>query len=120
MSKKIRTESQEQQNLVLKLRWLYPDILFFSIPNGGKRAKSEARTIVLEGAEKGTPDLFIAEPKGNYHGLFIEMKRQDEKHSKISENQQEKLAKLLARKYRAEICYSAQEALQIIKVYLEK
>lgn len=74
--------------------------------------------MTLEGVEKGTPDLFIAEPKGDYHGLFIELKREDERLSKVSKEQEEKISGLLAKGYHAAICYGASEALKEIDLYL--
>lgn len=118
--KKVKTESQEQQALVLKLRWQHPEIKFFAIPNGGKRGKGEARRLVLEGVEKGTPDLFIAEPRENFFGLFIELKRADEKLSKVSQEQWITHEQLLDRGYQVKICYGAEEAYKEILLYLGK
>jgi hypothetical protein len=116
-SSKIPSESQEQQRLVLKLRWLYPDIIFFAIPNGGKRNRAEAVRMKLEGLEKGTPDIFIAAPRGNYHGLFIELKKKVR--SKISDAQNKKIKELTALKYACFVCFGADEALKVINTYLE-
>lgn len=115
--KKIKTESQEQKVLVNKLRWLHPNLVFFAIPNGGKRGKAEARHMVLEGVQKGTPDIFIAEPKNGYFGLFIELKRVSG--SKTSDEQLNMISNLLERGYDAAICHGAQEAYEKIISYLE-
>lgn len=55
----------------------YPHLrrLMFHIPNGGKRTKYEAARFKAMGVVPGIPDLFLAIPKGGYHGMFIEMKR---------------------------------------------
>lgn len=118
-TRKVKSESQEQQVLVLKLRWHYPNVLFFAIPNGGKRSKGEARRLVLEGVEKGTFDMFIAEPRGKFHGMFLEMKREDEKLTKVSSEQEKKKAQALARQYHAVICYGEKEAIKEIDLYLK-
>lgn len=115
---KISKESQEQQRLVLKLRWLYPDLVFFAIPNGGRRNRGEARTMVLEGVEKGTPDIFIAEARGEFHGLFIELKRADKKKSVTSKEQTEKIKTLLDKGYQVKVCYGASDALKEILLYV--
>ena len=120
MSKKIPTESQEQQRLILKLRWLHPDVIFFAIPNGGKRGKGESRRMVLEGVEKGTPDIFIAKAIGNYHGLFIELKRAIKSLSCTSEDQIKKHEALRKEGYRVEVCYGCDIAYEIILEYLDK
>lgn len=120
MKNKVKSESQEQQNFVMKLRWLWPDLEFFAIPNGGKRNPGEARILKLEGVEAGTPDIFIAEPVGKFHGMFIELKRSSDQTSKVSKEQSEKIEKLLARGYHAAICYGAADALSQLKFYLGK
>jgi len=48
----------------------------FAIPNGGQRHRVVAAKLKLEGVRAGVPDLFLPIPVGEYHGLFIEMKRQ--------------------------------------------
>lgn len=116
---KIKTESQEQQRLVLKLRWLHPTLVFFAIPNGGRRGKGEARKMVLEGVEKGTPDIFIAEPSRGYYGLFIELKRAEKSKSVTSAEQLDKLSDLKRRGYKTAICFGADEAYKLIVSYLE-
>ena len=117
--KKLPTESQEQQRLVLKLRWFWPDLLFFAIPNGGKRGKGEARTMVLEGVEKGTPDIFIAEPRWRFHGLFIEMKRAEKSKSVVSAEQSDKMRRLIDSGYKCVVAYGAGDALKHIDDYLD-
>lgn len=120
IKKKIKTESQEQKALVMKLRWQHPDVHFFAIPNGGKRGKGEARQLVLEGVEKGTPDIFIAEPRKGFHGLFIELKRSDKSLSTTSKEQEMKHLQLLERGYEVKVSYGAEEAYKEILIYLGK
>ena len=113
---KTPTESQEQQRLVLKLRWLFPELVFFAVPNGGARQKSEAARMKLEGVEKGIPDIFIAQPQGVYHGLFIELKKRVK--SKTSAEQNKKIEDLRAKGYAVFVCFGAEEALEVIKEYI--
>lgn len=75
----VPTESAEQQ---LLFRWArfyvskYPELaLLYHIPNGGSRRKSEAGRFKAEGVKAGVPDLFLPAARGNFHGLYIEMKR---------------------------------------------
>lgn len=113
------TESQEQQRLALKLRWLYPNLVFFAVPNGGRRNRGEAHKMTLEGVEKGTPDLFIAEPNEDFHGLFIELKRANESMTKVSPEQEDKMVRLREKGYCVRVCYGAEEAMKEISLYLE-
>lgn len=68
------------------------------------------------GYVKGIPDLLIFEPRGTFHGLMIEMKK-DEK-SYATKEQKEWQEKLNARGYRSEICKSFEDAKRVIDEYL--
>lgn len=72
------SESQEQQCLIKWWSLQFPqfDRLLFHIPNGGLRNLKTAVRLKSEGVKPGVADLFLAIPSGNFHGLFIEMKRQ--------------------------------------------
>jgi len=82
------SERDEQVAFVSYLRFQYPDVLFFSVPNGarlasgrGPRANQIAairwRNLLAEGALPGVSDLIIYEPRGGYSAMFLEMKRAD-------------------------------------------
>ena len=74
------TEQQEQITLIKwtqqpSVRQLYPELKFlFHVPN--ERAdKIQTATLKKMGVKPGVPDLILPLPSGNYHGLFIEMKK---------------------------------------------
>ena len=67
---RVRTEHEEQRDLVSWFRKTYPNVLCFAIPNGGQRSATTAAKLKVEGVTKGIPDLFV--PEWN---LWIEMKR---------------------------------------------
>jgi len=69
------------------------------------------------GYKKGFPDLFIYEPKGEYHGLAIELKIGYNKASKPQLYWQRELRK---RGFKAEICTGIDEALEVINNYLDE
>lgn len=69
-------ESDMQQQCVNWFRNNYPSLILFAIPNGGRRNVREAARLKKEGVLAGVADLFLAYPKGQFHGLFIEMKSQ--------------------------------------------
>ena len=71
----IKSESSEQTTLVARVRNLHPELVLMSIPNGGKREPRVAAQMKREGVLAGAPDLFLAEPRECWHGLFIEMKK---------------------------------------------
>ncbi len=70
MLEKIPTESYEQALFVQWFRRTYDGVLIHSIPNGGKRSRSTAIALKVEGTVRGIPDLFIPEWK-----VWVEMKR---------------------------------------------
>jgi hypothetical protein len=74
----ISSEHDEQVNL---FHWAdimspqYPELaLLHAIPNGGKRNINVARKLKEEGQKAGVPDICLPVPRGEYHGLYIEMK----------------------------------------------
>lgn len=68
-------EEQVHQQIVEYLRLQYPYVLFRTDMGGirltpGLRAKAKR----VQGG-RAWPDLFLAEPRAHYHGLFIELKK---------------------------------------------
>ena len=95
-----------------ELRWLY------HTPNGGKRGKAEAARFKRMGVKAGVPDLFLPVPCGQYHGLYIEMKRQ--KGGKLSRDQREWIDGLRRNGYRVWRCNGAKEAIDVLEAYMRE
>lgn len=110
-----KSESSEQTVLVARVRNFHPDLVFMSIPNGGKREIRVAAQMKREGVLAGAPDLFLAEPRQDKHGLFIEMKKIG---GKTSSNQNEVIDKLRAKGYEAFVCEGADEAYGMLLTYV--
>ena len=91
------------------------NILCNHTANEGKRSLAEGRKLKDMGLSPGFPDISILEPRGKYHGFYIEMKR---KGNKASEEQITWLMELRARGYATALCYSAQEAIDKIQKYM--
>ncbi len=91
------------------LRWLH------AIPNGGSRNKIEAVNLKRQGVKAGVCDLFLPFAKGDYHGLYIEMKV---KPNKLTDLQTRFIDFAVRSGYKAVVCYSAQEAIGVIVGYL--
>ena len=85
----------------------------FHIPNGGSRNKAEAANLRRQGVKPGVPDIFLPAPRGNYHGLWIEMKV-----GKNTAYQNTYIDYLNGSGYRAAVCYGADEAIRVITEYL--
>ena len=67
------------------------------------------------GVKAGVSDLCLPYPKGLYCGLYIEMKFGD---NRQQETQKEFLADMAAAGHFVATCYSAEEAIEVIKKYL--
>lgn len=89
----------------------------FSVPNGGKREKREAIRLKAEGMLAGVPDIMIAEPSREFHGLFLEFKTAK---GKPSESQKEIITKLREKNYKCVIVRSADDAWRTLMWYLEE
>jgi hypothetical protein len=48
--------------------------LLFAIPNGGHRNVIVAKRLKAEGVKPGVPDLCLPVARGQFHGLFLELK----------------------------------------------
>ena len=107
----------------------YPDILFRSDLGGIRLTKSLAvQAKRLQAGGRGWPDIFIAEPRGGFLGLFGEIKtdrsdvftlkgelRQDQH----TLEQAAILERLRARGYKANFWLGLEHGWQMIKQYLD-
>ena len=110
------SEHCEQTKLVGRIRSFYPQVLVFSVPNGGKRGKREAVRLKDEGVLAGIPDLVVAEPRGRFHGLYIEMKRR--KGGRVTEEQRDKIRKLRRRGYKVLVGHGVDDVWPAVEAYL--
>ena len=110
-----KSESSEQTTLVARVRSFHPDLVFMSIPNGGKREIRVAAQMKREGVLAGAPDLFLAEPRDQWHGLFIEMKKVG---GKTSTNQDQVIIALRAKGYQVVVCEGADAAYGALLAYV--
>ena len=89
----IPLEHEEQASLIswcFAAQKLIPELsMLFAIPNQGA---ARLKNLQTEGVMKGVPDLFLAVARGQYHGLFIELKRR--KGGKVSFEQTQWLNEL--------------------------
>lgn len=86
----------------------------FAIPNGTKLAGTQkqramqASALLAQGMRPGVPDFAIAIPVNPFHGLFIELKRDDK--ATVQSNQLEWQAKLRLMGYKSEIACGFDDA----------
>lgn len=113
-------ESTEQQTLVAWARrheeeW--PELrMLYHIPNEGKRSVRAGARLKAEGLRAGVPDICLPVARGGHHGLYIELKRR--KDSKVTKEQLEWIANLVAQGYVAAVCRGCDEAISLITRYL--
>lgn len=116
----------EHECQVLVVEYLYrkyPQVLFWSTPNGAhlaggiKQRAAIMNKLKAEGFLPGVSDLIIFEPRGEYSALFLEMKR--EYGGEASENQKEFLLEIEKRGGFGAIAHGANEAIEILDNYLE-
>lgn len=117
---KTANEDIEQETL---MQWtvyamgMYPELkLLHHVPNGGKRNAAEAAHLKRQGVKAGVPDLCLPVPRGNYHGLYIEMKA---KSNQPAEAQIRWLESLSAQGYKTAVCWGFEAARSVIESYLQ-
>lgn len=116
-----RSEASEQAaviqwaRLMSRRKGYEPLALLHHIPNGGSRHPAEAAHLKAQGTLSGIPDLCLPVPSGPYHALYIEMKYGK---NRLTENQKERISQLRAFGNAVAVCYSAQEAIDVISRYI--
>lgn len=115
------TENQEQAMLFEWARLMehkHPELkLLFAIPNGGYRPPKTAAILKATGVKSGVPDICLPVPRGEYNGLYVELKRR--KGGALSANQRIWLKNLNEQGYRAVCCKGFEAALNEILTYLQ-
>lgn len=94
----------------------YPDLKYLHhIPNGGLRHPAVAAKLKVEGVKPGVPDLCLPVPRGNYIGLYIEMKVGA---NKTTTDQDWWLAHLSHLGHKTAVCYGSTSAIEVLEEYL--
>lgn len=123
-SRRIMTDATEHELQCTLMSWWtmqcrkfkVPEQLLYAIPNGGHRNIITAKKLKNEGVRAGVPDLFLAVPRGIWHGMYLELKRN--KHCRPSDAQAIMLKLLDTRGYHTVVAHSFDEAVDAIKKYL--
>ncbi len=114
-----RSEDTEQIQIINWAQWhtgKHPELKWLHhIPNGGSRNKLEARKLKEMGVKAGVSDLFLPYPKGCYHGMYIEMKFGNNRHT---DKQKEFLADMAETGYFVVTCYSYEDAKKVLEEYV--
>ena len=90
--------------------------LLMAFPLQGARSPQNGARMKAEGMRKGTPDLFLAVPRGHHGGLWIELKTAD---GRVTAEQHATLCRLIGAGYSAVIARGWDQARQEIEAYLK-
>jgi hypothetical protein len=122
------TEKALQKKICLYLQTVFPKVIYrVDFAAGMKMSIGQAMQNKKLQCSRAYPDLFIAEPKGKYCGLFIELKRDlrayTKKDGSIRDNthiqeQKEMLDRLNAKGYKAIFTYGYTNTIARINEYL--
>ena len=125
---KYNSEHKLYERIARYLQLQYPDVIYrFDLAADIKLTPGQAAKHHRLHPERGDPDLFIAEARGEYHGFYLEIKTESNspykkdgtlKKDKHIEEQAEMLEKLRASGYKAEFGVGIEECKKIIDEYL--
>lgn len=113
-------ESKIQASCVTWMHNTYPEYrgLYFCVPNENSRGDSNSATGAIRrsmGVVKGVSDTLMLIPRGRWHGLCIEYKREDGYQSQVQKDWQSKVE---AQGFRYEVVRSLEEFKRLIVEYL--
>lgn len=91
--------------------------VIFAIPNEGKMPIYTRMRMKMAGVLSGVPDIFLAYANKGYNGLFIEMKV---KPNTVKQAQQFVMLELNKRSFKCVVCWSADEAIEAVKAYVQE
>lgn len=130
----MRTEHQEQCAVIAWAEVVesrHPELaLLHAVQNwAGVKSPREGARRKAEGVKAGIPDLMLPVPRGGRHGLYVEMKRRKIRRTKTKgvkldrtrpTAEQERWHQALRQQgYAVEVCWSAEEAQDVITRYLD-
>lgn len=129
MARITKREADLHQQVVNYLKYQYPNVLFRTDFAAGIKM-SIGQAVKHKALQKcrAWPDIFIAQPAGQWYGLFIELKKEGVKLEKkdgtpatphISE-QVEMMYSLIDLGYYCEICPGFDHAKAVIDSYMKK
>lgn len=121
--KKEREGLSELQHQIRVIAWwdknchVYglPLFALFAIPNGGGRGLIDAANLKRSGVRAGIEDLFLAAPRDDKHGLFIELKADE---GEASAEQIAVSGFHRGQAYRSVMCWGHEQAIEVIEAYL--
>lgn len=94
--------------------------LIFAVPNAGKRSFKTAAMMIAEGLRSGVCDVILPVARHGFTGLAIEFKTEGgDKEKKLTENQVDFIAGLTSENWLVVVLTDAEEAVRVVKNYLD-
>lgn len=128
--KQVGSENELRRQLATWLQLQYPNVIYrFDLAADLKLTVGQAKKHKALHPHRGYPDLFIAEPRSCFHGMYVELKAEGKspykrngelKSSEHLVEQAEFLKKLNCRGYFAVFATGFDEAKDQIEKYLNK
>lgn len=129
-SKTKLTRREEDVQLVVSryIQLQYPDVIFCSESSGVRLNMGQAKKLkAMRSVDCKLPDMLIFEPRGNYKGLFLELKREGEEVFKADGapyaghvyEQWKTLERLRMKGYCAEFAIGTTAAIAVIDNYMK-
>ena len=129
--RKKNTEYEIQKAFVKKMGEKYPHILVFSdaAAHVAKSMIQQVRANALQSKGMKWPDCFIAQPSGEYAGMFLECKAESPyykdkpwmlKSNDHSQAQAETMVRLSERGYYCLFFWSVEQGMEIVEKYLNQ
>lgn len=114
-----RKEHLEVNDSVSYTRFNHPEIIIFHVPNEGAIPPQYRQKLIEMGLLSGVSDLILLEPRGDYHGALIEMKRSNKSDSSVKPDQVDFLRWGRSKGYFTAVCYGAQAYKNFLLYYLQ-
>jgi hypothetical protein len=123
MAKRVQHEQGEQTALTQWFALQFPKEMLMHIPNQLIRGCVQARVMYMAGIIPGAPDLFLCCARGEYHGLWIELKRKSvrgEPRGRITKRQLLVMEHLSLKGYKCVVAFGFENARNAILDYMRK
>lgn len=122
-----KKEYEIAKGIATYLKLNYPKIIFHVDLAGLNLSRAQAGMLKATQGGRGWPDLFIAQPSGQYHGLLIELKHEtpfklngELKKDEHLEEQRDMMAQLSERGYLAQFSWGFDMTKELIDNYLKE
>ena len=112
-----RNHEEENEQIVICNSLMKMNVLFYHIPNGGRRNHFEAIRLKRMGVKAGIPDICIPLARGGYHGAYGEVKRRVG--GVVSDNQKWWLNELKEQGYYVFVAHGADDFIKHVQIYLK-